>query len=150
MGQSEICRTPAPFLTSEPVLAENFLPRVQTTARPAAFFDLLGSGLLEVSISVIRERQALWNLIRKYEDLPMSLADASLVRLAELHLGSEVLDAGFTFSRLSQKWPTADTNHHALIKRPLSVERLTPLLLPLRHLLTRILNLLRDGLVVPV
>ncbi len=40
-------------------------------------------------------------MIRKYKDLPMSLADASLVRLAERHSGSSVftLDSHFRIYR---------------------------------------------------
>ena len=65
------------------------------------FFDLLGSGLLEVDFSVIGESEALGKLVRKYEDLSMSLADASLVRLAELQPGASVftLDAHFRIYR---------------------------------------------------
>jgi predicted nucleic acid-binding protein len=92
---------PAPFLTCEPVLAETlFLVSGQSNGS-RRFFDLLRSGLLEVDFSVIAEREALGKLIRKYEDLPMSLADASLVRLAELQPGASVftLDAHFRIYR---------------------------------------------------
>ena len=65
---------------------------------------------------MIAEREALGKLIRKYEDLPMSLADASLVRLAELQPGASVftLDAHF-FSDLPQKRSTADSRDHPMI-----------------------------------
>ena len=64
-------------------------------------FDLLGSGLLEVSFSVIAEQAALAKLTRKYADLPMSLADACLVRMAEQFPGATVLtlDAHFRVYR---------------------------------------------------
>lgn len=57
--------------------------------------------MLSTEISVIGEREALWKLMRKYEDLPMSLADACLVRLAELNPGASVftLDAHFRVYR---------------------------------------------------
>jgi predicted nucleic acid-binding protein len=57
--------------------------------------------MLATDLSVLAEREALWKLIRKYEDLPMSLADASLVRLAELHPGASVftLDSHFRVYR---------------------------------------------------
>ncbi len=38
-----------------------------------------------VEFSILREWKALQTLMYKYKDLPMSLADASLVRMAELH-----------------------------------------------------------------
>ena len=92
---------PAPFLTCEPVLAETFFLVSRQPEGPRRFFDLLGSGLLEVEFSVLSERETLRKLIRKYEDLPMSLADACLVRLAEKHAGAVVftLDAHFRIYR---------------------------------------------------
>jgi predicted nucleic acid-binding protein len=86
---------PAPFLTCEPVLTETFFLVSRHTGGGRRFFDLLRSGLLEVDFAVLREREALWKLIHKYEDLPMSLADACLVRLAELHYAASV----FTLDR---------------------------------------------------
>lgn len=86
---------PAPFLTCEPVLTETFFLVSKHSGGARRFFNLLGSGLLEVDFPIIREREALWKLIHKYEDLPMSLADACLVRLAELHPSANV----FTLDR---------------------------------------------------
>jgi len=92
---------PAPFLTCEPALAETLFLVSRQPEGPRRFFDLLGSGLLEVEFSVIREREALGKLSHKYQDLPMSLADACLVRLAEKHAGAAVftLDAHFRIYR---------------------------------------------------
>lgn len=92
---------PAPFMTCEPVLAETFFLVSRHSGGPRRFFDLLGSGLLEVNFSMTTEREALWKLIHKYEDLPMSLADACLVRLAELNPGASVftLDTHFRVYR---------------------------------------------------
>ncbi len=94
---SKFQELPAPFLTCEAVLAETFFLVSRQPAGPRRFFDLLGSGLLEVEFSVIRERETMWKLMQKYADLPMSLADACLVRMAELHPDSTVftLDAHF-------------------------------------------------------
>ncbi len=92
---------PAPFLTCEPVLAETFFLMSRHPDGPRRFFDLLGSGVLEVGFSVLGEREALGKLIHKYKDLPMSLADACLVRMAELHPGASVftLDSHFRIYR---------------------------------------------------
>ena len=92
---------PAPFLTCEAVLAETFFLVSRQPSGPRRFFDLLGSGLLEIEFSVIGEREMLWKLMQKYSDLPMSLADACLVRMAELHPKSEVftLDTHFRVYR---------------------------------------------------
>ena len=98
---SRFAELPAPFVTCEPVLAETFFLLSRLPDGPRRFFDLLGSGLLEIELSVFGEQEALWKLIRKYEDLPMSLADACLVRLAELHPKASVftLDTHFRVYR---------------------------------------------------
>ena len=95
MGAEKFQELPAPFLTCEPVLTETFFLVSKHTGGPRRVFDLVGSGLLEVDFPVVREQEALWKLIHKYEDLPMSLADACLVRLAELHPSASV----FTLDR---------------------------------------------------
>jgi predicted nucleic acid-binding protein len=92
---------PAPFLTCEPVLAEAFFLVSRHPGGVRSLFGFLDSGVIEVEFSVLREREALRKLIHKYEDLPMSLADACLVRLAELNPGASVftLDTHFRVYR---------------------------------------------------
>jgi predicted nucleic acid-binding protein len=92
---------PAPYLTCEPVLTEAYFLLAPLPGGPQQFFEFLQSGMLEVDFAVLREQEALWKLIHKYEDLPMSLADACLVRLAELHPGTSVftLDTHFRVYR---------------------------------------------------
>jgi predicted nucleic acid-binding protein len=80
-----------PFLTCEPVLAEvaHLIRKVRHGLE--RFVDLLMSDLLRVPFDIMAERAAVGRLLRKYADRPMSLADACLVRLAELHEGASVL-----------------------------------------------------------
>lgn len=80
----------APFLTCEPVLTETYHLVHRLPCGSRRFFDLLDSGLLLVDVSLLAERRALSKLALKYSDLPMSLADACIVRLAELNPGSAV------------------------------------------------------------
>ena len=91
----------APLLTCEPVLTETYFLLSPLPDGPLRFFEFLKSGMLHADLSVIAEREALWKLIHKYEDLPMSLADACLVRLAELHPTASVftLDSHFRVYR---------------------------------------------------
>jgi predicted nucleic acid-binding protein len=91
----------APYLTCESVLAETFHLVSRQPGGPQRFFELLGTGTLEVDFSILHEQAALNKLIRKYQDLPMSLADACLVRLAELHDGASIftLDSHFRVYR---------------------------------------------------
>jgi len=90
-----------PFLTCEPVLAEvaHLVRRVPHGLD--RFVGLLMSDLLQVDFAVMVERAAVGRLIRKYADRPMSLADACLVRLAELNDGASVftIDGDFCVYR---------------------------------------------------
>jgi predicted nucleic acid-binding protein len=92
---------PPSFVTCEPVLAEvaHLVRRVRHGVD--RFVDLIGSDLLRVDLDLMAERAAIGRLLRKYADRPMSLADACLVRLAELHDRSMVFttDGDFTVYR---------------------------------------------------
>jgi predicted nucleic acid-binding protein len=80
----------APLLTCDAVLSETFFLLSHVGGGTRSFFDLLESGLLKTGFNVLEERAALRKLVQKYADLPMSLADACLVRMAELNDGAEV------------------------------------------------------------
>jgi predicted nucleic acid-binding protein len=94
-------RLPAPFLTCEPVLTETFHLVSRLPDGPRRFFELVCSGLLVVEFEMMAEREALKKLVQKYADLPMSLADACLVRMAELHSRASVftVDSDFAIYR---------------------------------------------------
>ncbi len=92
---------PKPFLTSEAVLTEAAFLLVRDGFDADELFTLAESGLISVGIDFNRQRQILRALMRRYRDVPMSLADATLVRLSELHYDSRVftLDADFRIYR---------------------------------------------------
>ena len=74
-----------PFISCEAVLAEachlvRNLPRGQATV-----LELVRRGILDLSFCLADEADHVYRLISKYHDVPMSLADACLVRLAERH-----------------------------------------------------------------
>ncbi|SRR5258708_4169851 len=81
----------ASLLVCEPVLTEaTWLPRRFPKARDAAL-DLLRSGALVVAFRLAEHIAALHRMMRKYRDQPMSLADACVVRMAEIHENHSVL-----------------------------------------------------------
>jgi uncharacterized protein len=82
---------PAPFHTCEAVLTESFHLLSRAREGPQRFFDLLTRGLFVTDFNLISEAKSLEKLVRKYRDLPMSLADACLVRMAEMHPSAVVL-----------------------------------------------------------
>jgi predicted nucleic acid-binding protein len=90
-----------PLYTCEPVLAEAaHLVRGLEGGRETVL-DLVIRGVLAVDFRVGGELLALRTLIAKYASVPMSLADACLVRMAELEPRSELLtlDADFRVYR---------------------------------------------------
>jgi predicted nucleic acid-binding protein len=74
-----------PLWTCEAVLSEAIflLQSVEVSVSP--LLELFERGLVKIDFSVSDQRSDLWRLLRKYADRPMSLADACLVRMAELH-----------------------------------------------------------------
>lgn len=69
---------------------------------PAWAIELLSRGLIEVRFSLIAECSAVVKLATRYANVPMSLADACLVRMAEIHADSPVvtLDRDFSIYRV--------------------------------------------------
>ena len=84
-----------PLLTCEPVLTEAAFLLKREGCETDPLFELLERGVLRVGLEVEDQLADLRTLMSRYRDRPMSLADACLVRLAELHSGAAV----FTFDR---------------------------------------------------
>lgn len=82
---------PAPFLTCEPVLAEAFHFLQRSPSGSQRLFDLLTRSVISVDFRIEDELENLERLVNKYRSLPMSLADACLVRMAETHADAAVL-----------------------------------------------------------
>lgn len=87
-----------PFLTCEAVITEAcfLLGKNQN-----AILELIQTGLIETDFTLVKELPVVLRLIQKYSDIPMSLADACLVRMSELHESSRVftLDRDFLLYR---------------------------------------------------
>jgi predicted nucleic acid-binding protein len=64
----------------------------------AAVFELLHRGVLEIAFRLDGEMKPVARLLSKYADVPMSVADASLVRMAEHFSDSAVLTVDSDFS----------------------------------------------------
>ena len=90
-----------PLLTCEPVLTETAFLLKREGQETDPLFALLERGVLRVGLEVEDQLADIRMLMRRYRDRPMSLADACLVRMAELHSGSTVLtfDADFRIYR---------------------------------------------------
>jgi predicted nucleic acid-binding protein len=88
-------RVGPPWRTCEAVLSEAFflLGRQGTPALAA----LLRRGALIAPFDFGREQEAVLGLMQKYRDVPMSMADACLVRMTETHSDPLVLTTDVDF-----------------------------------------------------
>jgi predicted nucleic acid-binding protein len=90
-----------PLLTCEPVLTEAAFLLKREGHDADALFALLERSVVRVALRVEEQHADLRALLRRYRDRPMSLADACLVRLSEMHPSAEVftLDSDFRIYR---------------------------------------------------
>ncbi len=92
---------PKPFITCEAVMNEVcYLMRASRNGEQDALY-LIESGVLKLDFSLSLEVSNIMALMKKYENVPMSLADACLVRISELNSQPAVftLDSDFTIYR---------------------------------------------------
>ncbi len=75
----------APLLICEPVLAEAMYLLARYSKVQAAVLELIGNGALSVAFRIDEHVDTLRKLLQKYSDTPMSLADACVVRMSEIH-----------------------------------------------------------------
>lgn len=64
----------------------------------AALIEMVGEGFLSIGMQLADHPSAILAMIKRYTHVPMSLADACLVRLAELHPQSQAMTLESDFS----------------------------------------------------
>jgi len=96
-----------PLLVCEPVLTEAAHLVGRGRGRTDVLLGLVSSGALRVAWSLDGEVEAVRGLMRKFADQPMSLADACVVRMAEVFDDHAVftLDTDFAVYRTSRNQP---------------------------------------------
>ncbi len=104
-----------PFLSCEAVLAEACFLLRGTHQGTHAVLELVKRGVVTTSFRLENEVATIDTLLVQYADVPMSLADACLVRLSELSSESPVLtlDDDFLMYRKNrrQKIPLVRPSH---------------------------------------
>lgn len=90
-AKARLAEIAPPMLTSEVVIAEtcHLLRTLPGGARAA--LELVARGVVEIPFRLDRHAEAMGSLMARYADVPIALADASLVLLAEEVPGSTVL-----------------------------------------------------------
>ncbi|MDQ3301698.1 MAG: PIN domain-containing protein [Myxococcota bacterium] len=90
-----------PLVTAEPVLTESLHLLRRAPGGGEKLLTLWQRGLVIAALSIEVEKPSLLVLMRRYADIPVSLADACLIRLAEIHPRCKVwtLDTDFRVYR---------------------------------------------------
>lgn len=97
----QIRSLPKPFLTCEPVINEACYLMRPSPNGELDVLALIETGLLAIGFSLSNELKPVTSLMKKYIDIPMSLADGCMVRMSELHDEARVctLDSDFRVYR---------------------------------------------------
>lgn len=97
----------SPLITCQAVISEAcFLTRNIPQGREAVL-EMIERKLIQTEFNLNLEVKAIKQLIHKYQDVPMSLADASLVRMAEIYEDGKILtlDKDFNIYRKNKNFP---------------------------------------------
>ena len=88
-----------PVLTCEAVLSEACFLTRRNGGEPPDILQMLQRGAFAIAFDLETETASVEVLMRRYSDAPMSLADACLVRLSELHRDCRLLTLDRHFAR---------------------------------------------------
>jgi predicted nucleic acid-binding protein len=88
----------APLLTCEPVLTEASYLLARYPRAQDALFELLQNGALSVAFRIEEHVGSLRKLLQRYQDRPISVADACIVRMAEIYERHAILTLDSDFS----------------------------------------------------
>lgn len=93
----EISQMPAPLLTCEAVLAETCFLAQRMLGTGQTVYNFVKTGAVEIGFSLSEEFESVKDLAGRYQNVPMSLADACLVRMSEIYENSIVFTTDSDF-----------------------------------------------------
>jgi uncharacterized protein len=98
-------RTPA--ITCEAVITETLFLLSRISGGEQAVFGLLAKQVLNIDFALNAEHAAIAQLMQTYRSVPMSFADACLVRMSEMYPSHDVitLDSDFEIYRRNRNQP---------------------------------------------
>ena len=104
-ARTQFASHPGPFLTCEAVVAETCFLLARGGFDPAKALMMIERGAVQVAMSLQDEITPVRALFERYDNVPASLADACLIRLAELHEPSRILtlDGDFRIYRRASR-----------------------------------------------
>src|SRR5262249_6906152 len=106
----------APLLVCEPVLAEAMYLIARYATAQDVLLGLVQNGALNVAFPIEEHIDAIRKLLQKYRDTPMSLADACIVRMAEIYDRHAVLTLDSDFSVYRKHGRTSLTVIHPTLR----------------------------------
>ena len=96
-AKEQLSRLHPPLLTCEAVLVETQFLLARYGGNPAAVWDWMQRGVLAINFQLANHFGRLARLQTTYKNVPMSLADACLVSLSEIHPSCRVLKTDSDF-----------------------------------------------------
>jgi uncharacterized protein len=92
-----------PLWTCEAVLSESIFLLRSGGVSVGPLLELFERGLVRIDFNISSHQPDVWELLRKYSDQPMSLADACLVRMAELNDNCQIFTTDRDFKIYRRK-----------------------------------------------
>ncbi len=104
-AKKEFQRLTRPLLTCEAVIAESLFLLRRGGIDPDGLLNLIVRGIIVLEFSLSSEINGIQQLMKTYRNVPMSLADACLVKMAETYPQSSImtLDSDFIIYRKSRR-----------------------------------------------
>jgi predicted nucleic acid-binding protein len=98
---SQFSQIPAPVMTNEAVITEACFLAQRIHHGQQSILKLIKQGYITIPFTLNPEIEAIEDLTQRYASVPMSLADACLVRMSEIYEDSPILtlDSDFTIYR---------------------------------------------------
>ncbi|WP_341730844.1 PIN domain-containing protein [Microcoleus sp. EPA2] len=98
---SQLSQVTDPVITCEPVITEACFLAQRIHHGQATILKLIKQGHIQTPFILNQEIEAIENLMERYASVPMSLADACLVKMSEIYEDSSVLtlDSDFQIYR---------------------------------------------------
>ncbi|MDZ7288861.1 MAG: PIN domain-containing protein [candidate division KSB1 bacterium] len=103
--KEKLAQVAPPLMTCEAVIAETCFLLSKTDSGTEKLFELLETGHIIIPFRLEHEIKNIKELMTRYANVPMSLADACLVRMSEQDPDSEVLtlDRDFRIYRKNRR-----------------------------------------------
>jgi predicted nucleic acid-binding protein len=97
----ELAKISPPLITCEAAITETCFLLQRIFSSKEIIFSFIDKGVVQIPFHLDEEAQSIEKLLVRYQNVPMSLADACLVRMSEIYDNSAILtlDSDFKIYR---------------------------------------------------